>query len=183
MSVAARIEVGVGVRSGPEQGLASAKAAGKTPDAGLAGSIRLAGPAGMTGAGAANSSVTSMPALPSFRSSWQTHLESLGSGLDSLSAEEETVEDGPAAAKAALEASSGSRSTVAPARLAGLALAPIPGAARPVPRPAVLVGTGVLPAGIAPARIALPTPLQTAAKGPATSSASATEKQAAEAAT
>src|SRR5580658_5188822 len=112
MTVAVAIEIGSGVRSEPEPGLASAKSANKISSA------------GGTGATAANSSQLSEV---SFRSNWQSQLASLGSGLDSLHRDEETADGSPEALQTALEKSVAGEIPANSARMPGIALQLGPG--------------------------------------------------------
>jgi hypothetical protein len=125
MTVAVAIEIGSGVRSEPEPGLASAKSANKISSA------------GGTGATAANSSQLSEV---SFRSNWQSQLASLGSGLDSLNRDEETADGSPEALQTALEKSVAGEIPANSARMPGMALQLGPGTLQPGAPAAVLAG-------------------------------------------
>lgn len=76
MTVAAAVEIGAGVHTEPGQNLVQAKGQSKLASAGL------------TSAAAASSSSSSGSATPSFRSSWQAMLASLGAGLDGETGED-----------------------------------------------------------------------------------------------
>jgi hypothetical protein len=76
MTVAAAVEIGAGVHTEPGQTLVQGKGQSKLASAGL------------TSAAAASSSSSNGAAAPSFRSSWQAMLASLGAGLDGATGED-----------------------------------------------------------------------------------------------